>query len=254
MKKWGYLVAVLVGAALLLGGTTGFAKSLIQKISARFANIQLIVNDQAVNTKAEPFIYNGNVYAPVAAVANALGIQQEWDNSVPAVRFSQSPLHGIDKESGCRYSSMGKDSIFLIACGRGADRPDGFYLDDHGKRFRFPFTGETIIESVSPFLSLVDPGKTDDLLVVERDTRNYSMVYLTAYRYHDGEFTKLDSFHNGSTASDRRMHTEILLGGDGGYTVYLQESTGGGSDLRISTIMYQWDKDIRKYVKRAETP
>ncbi|WP_429815338.1 stalk domain-containing protein [Brevibacillus porteri] len=48
----------------------------------------MIVNDQVVKTKAEPFIYNGNVYAPVATVANALGIKQEWDNKTPAVRFS----------------------------------------------------------------------------------------------------------------------------------------------------------------------
>ncbi|QDS37876.1 hypothetical protein FPS98_30020 [Brevibacillus brevis] len=73
---------------LLVGGTTVFAKTGTEKISARFSNIKLIVNDQVVKTKAEPFIYNGNVYAPVATVANALGIKQEWDNKTPAVRFS----------------------------------------------------------------------------------------------------------------------------------------------------------------------
>lgn len=89
LKKSNKKLAIgLATVLLLVGGTTVFAKTGTEKISARFSNIKLIVNDQVVKTKAEPFIYNGNVYAPVATVANALGIKQEWDNKTPAVRFS----------------------------------------------------------------------------------------------------------------------------------------------------------------------
>ncbi|MFS0553562.1 stalk domain-containing protein [Brevibacillus sp. 179-C9.3 HS] len=91
MKKRNKKLAIGLAVVLLLvGGTTVFAKTGTEKISARFSNIKLIVNDQVIKTKAEPFIYNGNVYAPVATVANALGIKQEWDNKTPAVRFSDA--------------------------------------------------------------------------------------------------------------------------------------------------------------------
>ncbi|TPG70359.1 hypothetical protein EEL31_18915 [Brevibacillus laterosporus] len=87
-KNYHKLTIGLAAVLLLVGGTTVWAKTGTEKISARFSNIKLIVNDQVIKTKAEPFIYDGNVYAPVATVANALGIKQEWDNKTPAVRFS----------------------------------------------------------------------------------------------------------------------------------------------------------------------
>jgi hypothetical protein len=89
-KKTGLIVAGVVGCAMLFGGTA-IAKSLTERISVRFANIKLIVNDKVIPTKAEPFVYNGNVYAPVATVANMLNINQEWDNKTPAVRFDDRP-------------------------------------------------------------------------------------------------------------------------------------------------------------------
>ncbi|MET3292768.1 UNVERIFIED_CONTAM: hypothetical protein ABID98_005465 [Brevibacillus sp. OAP136] len=79
-----HIILPLLAVSLAFGGSS-YAKSLTEKISARFANIKLIVNGKTIDTKAEPFIYNGNVYAPVA---NKLGIKQDWDNKTPAVRFS----------------------------------------------------------------------------------------------------------------------------------------------------------------------
>ncbi|WP_432776096.1 hypothetical protein AAFJ72_03620 [Brevibacillus gelatini] len=52
MKKWACFLAGFLGAAVLLAGTPGLAKSLTQKVTARFANIQLVVNDQVVKTSA----------------------------------------------------------------------------------------------------------------------------------------------------------------------------------------------------------
>ncbi|WP_170163344.1 stalk domain-containing protein [Brevibacillus gelatini] len=98
-KKWADFLAGFLEAAVLLAGTPGLAKSLTQKVTARFANIQLVVNDQVVKTSAEPFIYNGNVYAPVATVANALGIKQKRDNRTPAVRCSTSTASPLSADS-----------------------------------------------------------------------------------------------------------------------------------------------------------
>lgn len=81
------IIGTFVGSLLLSAGTA-FAWTAVNKnIPVRFAQIKLIVNGKTIQTKAEPFIYNGNVYAPVATVANMLGIHQEWDNKTPAVHF-----------------------------------------------------------------------------------------------------------------------------------------------------------------------
>lgn len=88
MNKFKAVMLGILVVCLLFGGTAAFSKTVTEKISARFANIKLIVNGKVIQTKAEPFIYNGSVYAPVATVANALSIRQEWDNKTPAVRFS----------------------------------------------------------------------------------------------------------------------------------------------------------------------
>jgi hypothetical protein len=85
------LGTVMIGT--LAVASSAFAwHSYTKNIQARFAQIKLIVNGQEVNTrytKAEPFIYNGNVYAPVATIANMLGDDQKWDNKVPAVRITK---------------------------------------------------------------------------------------------------------------------------------------------------------------------
>lgn len=86
-----YLLLGVLGTSLVFSAPS-LAKNGTEKAAIRFANIKLIVNDQVIKTKAEPFIYNGNVYAPVATIANALGIEQQWDNQTPAVRVSGTRL------------------------------------------------------------------------------------------------------------------------------------------------------------------
>ena len=158
---------------------------------------------------------------------------------------------GSKDDDQCYSSSLEKSNFFLKKCPRGSANPDGFYLIDHGKQVRFPFTGNTIIDSVSPFLSLTAPYPSQqDILVVERDTKNYSLAYLTAYKYEKGKFTKLDSIKNNPPANDRELLTEFLFSDDGGYTVYLQELKGAW----IATKVYGWNKDLKKFVLIAASP
>lgn len=86
MKISKKLAASGLAASVLLVGSSAFAwHSYTKNIQARFAQIKLIVDGKTIQTKAEPFIYNGNVYAPIATIANALGVDQYWDNKTPAV-------------------------------------------------------------------------------------------------------------------------------------------------------------------------
>ncbi|WP_047155053.1 stalk domain-containing protein [Aneurinibacillus tyrosinisolvens] len=87
------IIGTVVGTLALSGTAFGAVKAYDKYIKARFASIGLVVNGKLIQTKAEPFIYNGNVYAPVATVANGLGVSQRWSNTdwvnnyKPSVRF-----------------------------------------------------------------------------------------------------------------------------------------------------------------------
>lgn len=86
------ILCTIAGTILLTGSAFAWTAK-TKNIQARFAQIQLIVDGKTIQTKAEPFIYNGNVYAPIATIANGIGVHQEWDNKTPAVRVS-SPKGG----------------------------------------------------------------------------------------------------------------------------------------------------------------
>ncbi|MCR8980037.1 stalk domain-containing protein [Brevibacillus laterosporus] len=89
-KQRNLLLGLIAGSLLITG--TAYSKTITQNISVRFAKIQLFANGEPVKTTAEPFIYKNNVYAPMETVAKAMGIQHEWDNKTPALRFNSSSL------------------------------------------------------------------------------------------------------------------------------------------------------------------
>ncbi|MED1796545.1 stalk domain-containing protein [Brevibacillus nitrificans] len=90
-----FLIGSVAGALLFTGGmmtgsNSALAKKATETIRVHFANIKLIVNGKEIQTKAEPFSYNGNVYVPAATIANMFSIDQAWDNNTPAVRFESA--------------------------------------------------------------------------------------------------------------------------------------------------------------------
>ncbi|WP_232700259.1 stalk domain-containing protein [Brevibacillus daliensis] len=82
--------ALLFTGGMMAGSNSALAKKATEAIRVNFANIKLIVNGKEIQTKAEPFSYNGNVYVPAATIANMFGIGQTWDNNTPAVRFESA--------------------------------------------------------------------------------------------------------------------------------------------------------------------
>lgn len=84
--KWfsmGVIVTMIVG--LHIG--TAFAATAANSINVTYQNIKLFVNDTECQLKnsngstVEPFIYNGTVYLPVRATADALGMAVSWEPS-----------------------------------------------------------------------------------------------------------------------------------------------------------------------------
>lgn len=90
------LIGSVVGALLFTGGmitgnnNSALAKKATEAIRVNFANIKLVVNGKEIQTKAEPFSYNGNIYVPAATIANIFGIDQLWDDDTSSLRFESA--------------------------------------------------------------------------------------------------------------------------------------------------------------------
>ncbi len=106
MKKrlQGLVAGVLIGVILTSGAV--FAKQTSKTAELFYNNIKIKLNGQEVRPKdangnyVEPFIIDGTTYLPVRAVANALGINVNWDSSTNSVLLSnqgsQSVATGFD--------------------------------------------------------------------------------------------------------------------------------------------------------------
>ncbi len=179
----------LIAGSLLIAGT-GYSKSSTERITARFANIKLIVNDQVIQTKAEPFIYNGNVYAPVATVANMLGIKQEWDNKTPAVRFSDPDAKTYDADARVFDTPIGSGLHLLTE-----KTTHGVYIIEdrlHNVRVPIPTPKEaighpTISTPSSSLIALTSPQKQDFVMVqINLDNND---KYLQVLHYENKQLT-----------------------------------------------------------------
>ncbi len=94
MKKWkrtlsGYVTGLGIGA-LCFGGLT-YANTGMMTIAAHYANIKLLTNGTTINTAAQPFIFNHNVYVPVSTVAHGLGASVAWNNAKRQVELTANP-------------------------------------------------------------------------------------------------------------------------------------------------------------------
>ncbi|MGN7471380.1 stalk domain-containing protein [Brevibacillus sp. SAFN-007a] len=244
MKKWNYILAGVLGFTLIFGGTSVFAKSLMEKISARFANIKLIVNGQTISTKAEPFIYNGNVYAPVATVANMLGIKQEWDNKTPAVRFTDPNATLTSTTSASTDTPLGQGLHLIWNPGNTVVLEDRM----HGIKLPIPAPAElegksSGVLSLTPALAELDYFSNDgkyEIYVFHYG--NGSEVFLQLLQYETGKLTSLGEIKVGD-APNRVFG--LYSGGQN--TIYVQTFDTDG-ELN-STTLYNWDYENKKIKK-----
>lgn len=94
MKKrlQGLIAGLLIG--VLSANGVVFAKQLHQTAELFYNNIKISLNGQEIQPKdangnyVEPFIINGTTYLPVRAVANALGVNVDWDGNTNTVLLS----------------------------------------------------------------------------------------------------------------------------------------------------------------------
>ena len=87
---------ILIGALIMAFFTMtipSYAATTAKQITAYFNNIKIYRNDSLIQPKdstgkvIEPFVYNGSVYLPVRAVADALGQSVVWESKTSGVYF-----------------------------------------------------------------------------------------------------------------------------------------------------------------------
>lgn len=170
------LMIALVSIALLLPASAYAWTAYEKNIKVRFAQIQLYVNHKKLDTKAEPFIYNGNVYAPVATIANALDVQWIWDNTTPAVHVLDKKYQLLEENyvSGKTWAyPLGNDYYFYYDFGLTEIWKRLKYQNKEiGKQLEVPnmdLAGHEISETFFPyieaFIDLDRDGKKEELLI-----------------------------------------------------------------------------------------
>jgi hypothetical protein len=153
----GFVVGMLV--MFMLSGGAVYATSRTQNISISFNGIRLVVNGELVTPRdgagnvVEPFIWNGTTYLPVRAIANALGLEVDWDSNtqtvsiggqgatvstpvtstVPAPSSQARPL----REAAPFYDRRPTDSVVFLDIGNmgGNEYRDLLQLSHHGTAF-----------------------------------------------------------------------------------------------------------------------
>jgi hypothetical protein len=181
------LIGTITGTLLLSATAFGATKIYTKNISARFASIKLVINDDILKPKVEPFIYDGNVYAPVATIANALGIRQFWVNNDPATQSPSVHFEGLtmtninQRIANDTYKSLiPKDGIpatfiplggdvYLLRSGKADDTT--LYLKDYSKLTKMKYSPTfTDAEKIADhqFVDYV-PGSVDRVDVLPND-------------------------------------------------------------------------------------
>lgn len=97
----GLILGILIGALVTSGIV--FAEQITQTAQLFYNDIKININGSKVLPKdangnyVEPFIINGTTYLPVRAVANALGIQVDWDDNTNTVLLSYN-IYNTNKD------------------------------------------------------------------------------------------------------------------------------------------------------------
>lgn len=82
----GIVIGAILSSTLIIVYPV-FARIAEETIIVNFNNIRIEIDGQLVNTEYEPFIFDGRTYLPVRDVANAIGLDVEWDEATNTVQL-----------------------------------------------------------------------------------------------------------------------------------------------------------------------
>jgi len=85
---------IVIGMAFafaLMAAVPVLARTGQEALLVTFNNIRIVANGTQIQTAYEPFIHEGRTYLPVRAVAEALGVDVQWDGSTNTVYIGALP-------------------------------------------------------------------------------------------------------------------------------------------------------------------
>ncbi|QRG65841.1 hypothetical protein [Brevibacillus choshinensis] len=157
-------------------------------------------------------------------------------NSVSTEETKQlEPQYAIDKPMGNGNVKLVVDINFPFG--------KGYYLEDNGKYLQIPNSGDTIISEITPFLYLTAFGYPHDFLVIERDKKVKSIMYISVYNYFQGQLTKVTSF---KTEQAKDPDIDVHVAHEKGFNVYINEHK---NHEFISSTAYEFDSEAKSYKK-----
>ena len=153
-----FVLGATLSASLILGGTTGLAKSTRESIDVMYKNIKLVVNNKNIKfgkdssgKVIEPFIYKGTTYLPVRAIGEAFGEEVEWDgkNAVVYVGGMEKSYKKLVDEIGGHglnfvYKYTEKSYKNLILAGKEYETGYNFYTNKSKAHFNLDSSYDTL--------------------------------------------------------------------------------------------------------------
>lgn len=90
------LLGLLCGILTISLAVSVFAAPIERTLTAIYSNIKIIINGEGIIPKdadgniVEPFVVNGTTYLPLRAVAEALGMNVEWDSATNTIKITNA--------------------------------------------------------------------------------------------------------------------------------------------------------------------
>lgn len=133
-KEWKGFAIGFIAAALMFSTVIPAVASTVRQLNATYKDIKItldgteIIPKDAQGNVVEPFIAGGTTYLPIRAVANALGLDVEWDGTTNTVVLAHKNL---DIHNGERYA-MDPQDVFEAG---GYIELDGVEITYDGENF-----------------------------------------------------------------------------------------------------------------------
>ena len=155
-----------------------------ENIEVIYNNITVYINGvkteftDSMGNEVEPFIYNGNVYLPLPAVAEAMGVGYAWDGSTMSAHLG---------------AAAGAKQYLLDVCMPYQHKYTAFYSTENGKSFSMAgnkYTQGMVIDTINGFALFNLNGKYSTLTCTVGHIDGESMYDVNVQFYLDGKLAK----------------------------------------------------------------
>lgn len=92
MKKFISFIAGFITCAVLVVPMASYAQVATKNIDVLMGGIKVTLNGHDVPTDAEPLMYSDRTYLPIRAVAEALNLNVNWNDTAATAELSNKPV------------------------------------------------------------------------------------------------------------------------------------------------------------------